>query len=208
MSATKIIKRGLPHFIAVLVFLAVSAIYFSAQLDGKVEKSHDIVSARANLQEIIKHKDATGERTLWTNALFGGMPTYQIDSAQPSNKVSLLEKTFRLGIPRPIGLFFSAMLVFYISLVLLKVNPWLSIVGALAFGFTTFNYVLYGAGHITKVRSIIYLAMIATGVILAFRKKILARRVNFCSWIWGQLVRQPRSDDLLFFPDIAYLWHT
>ena len=163
----------MPHLVAALVFLSASAVYFSAQLEGKVEKSHDIVSARANLQEINKYKLETGERTLWTNALFGGMPTYQIDSSQPSNKTSFLDKLFRLNIPRPIGLFFSAMLVFYISMVLLGVSPWLSIVGALAFGFTTFNYVLYGAGHITKVKSIIYLSMVAAGVILAFRKKYL-----------------------------------
>ena len=173
MSANKIIKNGIPHFIAVLIFLGASALYFSSQLEGKIEKSHDIVSARANLQEINKYKALTGERTQWTNALFGGMPTYQIDSSQPSNMTGYLEKAFRLNIPRPIGMFFSAMLVFYIALVLLGVNPWLGIVGALAFGFTTFNYVLYGAGHITKVRSIIYLSMVAAGVLLAFRKKYL-----------------------------------
>ena len=173
MSAKSIIKKGTPHFIAALIFLMASAVYFSAQLQGKVESSHDINSARANLQEIIKHREATGERTLWTNALFGGMPTYQIDSAQPTNLTRFVEKASQLFIPRPIGVFFSAMLVFYIMLILLGVNPWLSIVGALGFGFTTFNYVLYGAGHVTKIRAIIYLSLIAAGVLLAFRKKYL-----------------------------------
>ncbi|MEZ4935386.1 MAG: YfhO family protein [Saprospiraceae bacterium] len=173
MSAKSIIKKGTPHIIAAIIFLMANAVYFSAQLQGKVENAHDTVSARANLQEIINHREATGDRTLWTNALFGGMPTYQIDGAQPSNLIRLVDGAAQLFIPRPIGLFFAAMLVFYIMLVLLGVNPWLSIVGALGFGFTTFNYVLFGAGHITKIRAIIYLSLVAAGVILAFRKKYL-----------------------------------
>ncbi len=173
MSTTNIFQKSIPHAIAILIFLAANAFYFSAQLEGKVEKSHDIVSARANLQEILKHKEKTGEKTLWTNSLFGGMPTYQIDSAQPSNLTKHAYRASRFFIPRPIGMFFSAMLLFYIMLVLLGVNPWLSIVGAMAFGLTTNNYVLYGAGHITKVYSIIHLGLVTAGLLLAFRKKKL-----------------------------------
>ncbi len=173
MSTNTIIQKGTPHFIACIIFLLISGLYFTAQIQGKVEKSFDIVSARANLQEIRNFEDKTGERTLWTNSLFGGMPTYQIDSAQPNNLIKFVEKTSRLYVSRPIGMFFAAMLIFYIMLILLGVNPWLSIVGALAFGFTTNNFILYGAGHVTKVKAIIYLGLIAAGVILAFRKKYL-----------------------------------
>ncbi len=203
MSAKSILKKGTPHFIAALIFLMASAVYFSAQLQGKVESSHDINSARANLQEIIKYRDATGERTLWTNALFGGMPTYQIDSAQPSNLTRLVEQASRLFIPRPIGLFFSAMLVFYIMLILLGVNPWLSIVGALGFGFTTFNYVLFGAGHITKIRSIIYLSLIAAGVLLAFRKKYLLGGLVFAVGLGVNLYANHVQMTYYFFMTLA-----
>ncbi len=167
------IQKGTPHFIACIIFLLFSGMYFTAQIEGKVEKSFDIVSARANLQEIRNFEEKSGERTLWTNALFGGMPTYQIDSGQPSNLTKYVEKTSRLFISRPIGMFFAAMVIFYIMLVLLGVNPWLGIIGALAFGFTTNNFILYGAGHVTKVNAIIHLGLIAAGVILAFRKKYL-----------------------------------
>ena len=171
MSLNTIIQKGTPHFIACIIFLLVSGIYFTAQLQGKVEKSHDIVSARANHQEFKNFLKETGEHTLWTNALFGGMPMYQINSGQPTNLVKYAYGVSRLYIPRPIGMFFSAMLIFYIMLVLIGVNPWLSVVGALAFGLTTNNYVLYGAGHVTKVYSIIHLGLVTAGVLLAFRKK-------------------------------------
>ncbi len=173
MSINTITKKGTPHFIACLIFLLVSGIYFTAQIEGKVEKSHDIVSARANLQEIKKYEKETGVKPLWTNTLFGGMPTYQIDSAQPSNLTKYVEKASRLFISRPIGMFFAAMFIFYIMLVLLGVNSWLSLIGALAFGLTTNNFILYGAGHVTKVNAIIHLGLITAGVLLAFRKKYL-----------------------------------
>ncbi|MFT5764076.1 MAG: hypothetical protein ACI8X3_001504 [Saprospiraceae bacterium] len=173
MSTNKIVKAGMPHFIACLIFLAISSFYFSAQLEGKVEKSGDIVAARANLQEIIKHDKETGEKTLWTNSLFGGMPTYQIDSAQPTNMIKYVSKTSMFFIARPIGMFFAAMLIFYIMLVLLGVNSWLAIVGALAFGLTTNNYILYSAGHISKINAVLHFGLVTAGVLLAFRKKYL-----------------------------------
>jgi membrane protein YfhO len=173
MSKNTIIRNGIPHFIACLIFLAISAFYFSSQLEGKVEKAGDIISARANLQEIIKYEKETGTRTQWTNSLFSGMPAYQIDGSQPGNMTKYVEKISRLFIARPIGMFFSAMIVFYIMLVLLGVNPWLSIVGAIAFGLTTNNYVLYSAGHMSKIYAIIHLGLVTAGVLLAFRKKYL-----------------------------------
>ena len=171
MSSNTFLKKAIPHLIAALIFLAVSAIYFTAQLQGRVEKSHDIIGSRANLQEIKQVEAERGTRPLWTNSLFGGMPTYQIDSKQPQNMTKYVDKSANLFIPRPIGMFFASMLVFYIMLILIGVNPWVSILGALAFGLTTNNYVLYNAGHITKVKSIIYLGLVTAGLLLAFRKK-------------------------------------
>lgn len=171
MSTKTIVQKGLPYIVAIVLFLIFNAFYFSSQLEGKVEKSHDILSARANLQEIKKHKEKTGETTLWTNTVFGGMPTYQIDSRQPSNLTKHVYNASNLWIGRPIGLFFASMLIFYLMMVLVGVNPWLSILGALAFGLTTNNYVLYGAGHITKIYAVIHLGLVTAGIILALRQK-------------------------------------
>ena len=171
MSLNTILRKGIPHVIAILIFLAISAFYFSAQLEGKVESSFDIVSARANMQEMQKYEETTGENTLWTNALFGGMPTYQISSNQPSNLTRYAHRISGFFIPRPIGMFVAAMFIFYIMLVLLGVNPWLSIVGSIAFGLTTNNFVLFGAGHITKVYAVINLGLVTAGLLLTMRKK-------------------------------------
>ena len=181
MSANTIIKNGIPHIIAFFIFLLATAFYFTAQLNGKVEKSHDIVGARANLQEIEKYEAQSGERSMWTNTIFGGMPTYQIDGSQKSNMTKYMEKGSRLFIARPIGMFFAAMIGFYIMLVLLGVNPWLSIVGALAFGLSTNHYVLYSAGHISKIKAIFYFGLITAGVLMAFRKKYLIGGLVFAT---------------------------
>ncbi len=179
MSANTIIKKGIPHIIAFFVFLIVNSVYFTAQIEGKVEQSHDIVGARANLQEIENYEAESGVRTMWTNTIFGGMPTYQIDGSQKQNMTKWVEKGSRLFIARPIGMFFAAMMVFYIMLVLLGVNPWLSMIGALAFGLSTNHYVLYNAGHVSKIKSIFYFGLITAGVVLAFKKKYLLGGIVF-----------------------------
>jgi hypothetical protein len=85
----------------------------------------------------------------------------------------VIQKLARLGIPSPAGLFFVGMLSFFIMLVVLRVNPWLAIVGAIAFGLTTNNLVLYEAGHTSKLMAILYLPLVIAGMILAFRKQYL-----------------------------------
>lgn len=175
------IKNFAPHIVAIAIFLGLSMIYFSPQLEGKVDNSGDMTAARAIAQELLKYRDEMGRTPLWTNALFGGMPTYQLGAAQPNNLTQYLEKGSRFNIRHPIGMFFAGMLIFYIMLVLLGVNPWLSLIGAIAFGFTTNNYILYGAGHITKVRAIIHLGLVTAGILLAFRKKYLLGGLIFAT---------------------------
>jgi len=96
-------QRFLPHLAAAGIFLLVSIIYFLPQVQGKVVPAGDIVQFQGMSKEIRDFRETTGERTLWTNSIFGGMPTYQIDSAQPSNMLQYVEKASNLFIPRPIG---------------------------------------------------------------------------------------------------------
>jgi len=175
------IQRALPHLIAVLIFLAACAAYFSPQLQGKVPEQGDIIQYLGMSQELREYKQETGERTLWTNAMFGGMPTYQIKTVHEGNTLRALEKVGKLGISRPIGRFFLAMLGFYLLLVLLGVNRWLSIIGALAFGLTTNNLILFEAGHQTKLKAISYLPIVTAGMLLAFRKKYLLGGILFAA---------------------------
>lgn len=181
MTATAVIQKIRPHLFAVFAFLAISSIYFMPQFQGKVLQSGDIVSYLGMSKEIRDFRDKTGERSLWTNAMFGGMPTYQIDSSQPSNLTQYLEKLSQLFIDRPTGYAFSAMLIFYLLMVLLGVNPWLSAIGAVVFGLNTNSLILMEAGHMTKVRVIAFFGMTTAGMLLAFRKKYLLGAVLFAT---------------------------
>jgi hypothetical protein len=175
------LQKALPHIIAILVFLVVCAAYFSPQLQGKVPQQGDTIQYRGMAQEVKAYEAETGEKSLWTNAMFGGMPTYQIRTVNDGNSLTILEKASRLGFNEPIGRFFVAMLGFYILMVLLGVNQWLAIIGALAFGLTTNNLILFEAGHNTKVRSLSFLPIVTAGLLLAFRRRYLLGGILFAT---------------------------
>lgn len=174
-----LIQKALPHFVAAIVFLAACAAYFSPQLQGKVPQQGDIIQYRGMAQESNNFYERTGERTLWTNSMFGGMPTYQINTVSAGNNLKVLDRLGNLFIKPPIGRFFAAMLSFYIFMVVLGANQWLAVIGALAFGFTANNFILYEAGHETKVKAIAYLPLVAAGMMLAFRRRYLAGGILF-----------------------------
>jgi len=167
------IKNIVPHLVALATFVVLSIAFFSPQLQGKVLRQSDMVQNRAMSNEHRSYHRELGEPILWTNAMFGGMPTYQITTNRQGNLLKYAEKVLRLGFDRPIGLFLMGMICFYILMMSLKVNPWIALAGSIAFGFTTNNFVLFEAGHITKIQSVAFIPLIAAGVINAFRGKHL-----------------------------------
>lgn len=166
-------NKLLPYISGVLLFLAISISYFYPQFQGQVMPKGDLTQWRGMVQEMKNYEEETGKDVLWTNSMFGGMPTYQIDSIRKGNGLTWVEKIFRLGIPSPAGHFFLAMLSFFVMLVVLRVNPWLAIVGAVGFGLTTNSLTIYEAGHISKFMALLYLPLVVAGMILAFRKQYL-----------------------------------
>ncbi len=166
-------QKIIPHAAALGIFLLLACIYFFPQLKGMQVSQSDINQWRGMAQESREYRDKTGEETLWTNGAFGGMPTYLINTIAAGNNLRHFDKIFRLGFTRPIGRFLTAMIGFYLLMVLLGTNTWLSIAGAIAFGFMTNNLVLFEAGHASKLRVISFLPLITAGILLAFRKKYL-----------------------------------
>ena len=126
-----------------------------------------------------------GQEPLWTNSMFSGMPAYQVSVIHQDNWTYHLDNAMKLGLPRPVAILFWTMLGFYIFALCLKINPWLSIVGAVAFGFSTINILYIGAGHMSKVNAISYIAPAVGGFILAFRGKALLGGAIFA----GKVVR-------------------
>lgn len=170
-----------PHLMAMGIFLLVMAVYFHPQFDGKVVEQGDIIQGMGMAQESNDYYKRTGKHTLWTNAMFGGMPTYQISAPQNSNLIrKYIEPVMQLFIKAPISWFFVAALCFYVLMMVMGVHHWLAIAGSLAFSLTTNGLLLYAAGHTSKFRAISYLPLVIAGVYLLLQKrKWLAGAVCF-----------------------------
>ena len=163
----------LPHIVAIIVFLVISFSYFSPILEGKVMKQSDIMNYEGASKEITDYRDATGEEALWTNSMFSGMPAYLISIVYPVNAINYIHKIINLNFNKPANYIFVCLLGFYISLLVFRVNPWLSIAGSIAFAFSSYIFIIIGAGHLTKAQAIGYMSPIIAGTYLAFNRKML-----------------------------------
>ncbi|MBL7892612.1 MAG: YfhO family protein [Bacteroidia bacterium] len=166
-------KNFLPHIIAIAVFILLACVYFKPVFDGKKIKQGDIVNYTGMSKEIADFRKQYNEEPLWTNSMFGGMPAFQISVLHPSNLIQYADKIFKLGLPHPVNLVFLYMLGFYLLLLVLRVDPWLGILGAIAFAFSSYFFIIIEAGHNSKAHAIAYMAPTVAGAILAFRGRYL-----------------------------------
>ncbi len=173
------LKSMLVHVAALLIFAVVSAAYFAPQFSGKKINQSDTILFLGMAQEINDHHEKTGEWTQWTNSGFGGMPSYQIKSVVPMNLMTKIRSALSLWFPRPAGMFIFGALCFYLMALVLGVNPWLGIIGGLAFSFTTNNVVLFEAGHNTKILTIMSSPLVIAGVLQAYKGKFLSGALVF-----------------------------
>jgi hypothetical protein len=165
------LKKLLPHIIAVVSFLVVALLYCKPTLDGKVNNQHDVLQYEGSSKDIADYVKKHGEAPLWTNNMFSGMPTYQI--WMPSNNFlpHLVNNIFTLGLPQPIQFFFLACVMFYFLSQVLRINPYIGILGAFSFAFATYNPVIISAGHVTKMWCISYMPALLASVILIYRRQ-------------------------------------
>ena len=162
-----------PHLVAVLLFTVISFIYFKPVLENKQLLGHDSESWMCMAKEMVDFNKANSEGTLWTNSMFGGMPTYQISMQQPYNLVKYVEQLIMLY-PTTVYNLMLYFIGFYILLLAFRVKPWLAIVGSMAFAFASYNFIIIVAGHNSKAITIAYMAPIIGGVFMAFRDKKIA----------------------------------
>ena len=171
------IKKILPDLIAIALFAVLSfAYFFPADIEGRILFQHDSSAGVGAGQEAIEYYEETGERTRWTNSLFGGMPTYQIspsyDTTQPLNWV---ERAYRLFLPEYVQLTFILMLGFYILMRAFGLSVWLSTLGGIVWAFSSYFFILISAGHIWKFITLAYIPPTIAGMVLVYRGK----------WLWG-----------------------
>ena len=168
-------KAILPYAVAIVVFIAVAVIYCSPLLEGKVLQAGDVNNWKGAAQEAREYKQQTGETSWWTNSMFGGMPTYQITGNLPSSTVRThIEHISHFGFfedLNPIGIIAAYFFGFFLMLLCFGVNPWLSLVGGLAMGLSSYFFLIIPAGHITKAVGLGFLAPMIGGFYAIFRKR-------------------------------------
>ena len=168
-----VLTKFTPHIAAFLLFVVISFMYFSPVLEGKQLLGHDTESWMCMAKETLDYNATHNDVTLWTNSMFGGMPTYQISMTQPYNLIKYVEDLIHI-FPNTVYNLMLYLIGFYILLLAFKVNPWLAIVGAIAFSFASYNFIIILAGHNSKAITIAYMAPLIGSVFMAFsRKRVL-----------------------------------
>ena len=166
------IYKFLPHLIVLVLFVIIALAYFSPVLQGKKIFQSDIVQYTGMAKQQNDFRKSTGEETYWTNAAFGGMPTYQLGAKYPHNYIKKLDLTLRF-LPRPADYLFLYFIGMYILFLVLKLDYKLAFVGALAFGFSTYLIIILGVGHNAKAHAIGYMPLVLSGILLALNGSYL-----------------------------------
>jgi hypothetical protein len=171
-------KNILSIVAAIFAFAVITLVYFNPVLQGKRIKQHDIEMHLGMSKEIADFREATGEQTLWTDAPFGGMPAWNISVIPKGNLTNPIYQALRIGLPQSLGSVFICMLGFFILLLVLDCGFWISFIGAIAYGFTSYLFIVIGAGHNAKAMAMAYMAPVIAGVLLTYKGK----------YLWGWLL--------------------
>lgn len=159
----------LPHLVAIFVFIALTVFFFQPVFfEDKQLIQGDITQWRGSAQELIEHRNATGEEGLWTNSIFSGMPAYFISVAWDSPLILAADRVFGLGMPRLVSFFTTGLLCAYMMLLCFRVRPYLAIMGAVAIAFSSYHVIGLTAGHNARVHTVAYMPLVIGAVHLCF----------------------------------------
>lgn len=172
MTFTEKIRPGLPHIVAIILFIIISFSYFFPVLEGKTLKANDSMVSTINSKEIRDYREKYKQEPLWTNSIFSGMPAYLISVKFPGNLLKHLDTALRV-FKMPVSVLFLSMAGFYLMLLLFGVNPWLSVAGAIAYGLSSFFFQILAAGHNTQAIALAYMAPTIGGIYYAYRKDMI-----------------------------------
>ena len=169
-------KRLIPDMVAVVVFAVISFVYFCpAVTEGRILSQHDSVAGIGAGQESKEYLERTGERTRWTNSIFGGMPTYQMaPSYDSTDLLKGIENLYHLYLPTYVWYVFVMLLGFYILLRAFDFRAWMAALGAIIWAFSSYFFIIIAAGHIWKFITLAYIPPTIAGMVLCYRGKCLA----------------------------------
>ena len=165
-------KTNWKHFAAIAIMFIVTMVYFKLQFEGYGLKQHDIEQFGGASHEIQDFRERTGEETLWTNSMFGGMPSVQISLLYQGNYFKEIIVGFNNLFAAPAGIVLLYMIGFYILMMCLSINPWVGLLGALAFGFSRYDIIIILAGHNTKALAVAFMAPVVGAFIMAYQRNI------------------------------------
>ncbi|MFP5080586.1 YfhO family protein [Pedobacter sp. JCM 36344] len=157
------------HLLIISIFIALCFLYFSPAIQGKVLYQSDIMEAKAQSREIMEVKAATGHGPLWTNSMYGGMPAFQIWAKYPGNMLTYVIGFIKTVFPDPIDTILSFLLGSYFLLNVLKMKPWIAAAGAVAFSFSSYNFIYILAGHSNHAMAMAVFAPILGSILLTLR---------------------------------------
>ncbi|HNE45428.1 MAG TPA: hypothetical protein PKO19_10780 [Chitinophagales bacterium] len=166
-------KKLLTYLAVFVFFLAFSALYFYPLLQGKILFQSDIMNFVGVSKEAVDHYDTTGDAALWTNSMFGGMPTYQVSLPENGNIFERINIYLGAFLPRPANYMFIALVTFFLLMRSFRVNTWLSISGALCYALGTYLITFMEAGHNTKVNALALMPLVFTGLQYLWQRKWL-----------------------------------
>lgn len=162
-------KDILPHLVAIAVFIALTVFFFQPVFfEGKVLSQSDILQWEGGAHEVMDYRDQTGEEGLWTNSMFGGMPAYLVNVEWGNQLIKGLHAVISFGLPHPVRIIFVCMISFYIMLLCFKVRPYLAIMGAIAFAFSSYQIIGIDAGHNARISAISFMPMVIGAIHLCF----------------------------------------
>ena len=175
-----LLKKCLPDLLAVLLFAVLAfAYFFPADIEGRILYRHDASAGRGAGQEGIEYLQKTGERSRWTNALFGGMPTYQMaPSYGTTDRTTTVVNAYHQWLQVYVWMVLAYLLGFYILLRAFDFRQHLAVLGSIIWAFSTYFLIIIAAGHIWKVWALAYLPPLIAGLVLAYRGK----------YLWGLLL--------------------
>ena len=168
-------RRALPHLCAIFVFVVVAVVYCRPAYDNKVLEQEDVVQWEGMAHNSFEYKETHGHFPLWSNGMFSGMPAFQI--AMDSGSVSIPGLFYGLltfYLKKPANFFFLACICFYFLTIVLRVKPYIGIIGGLAYAYSTYNAIIVAVGHDTKMQSIALIPGVIGALILVFEKKYWA----------------------------------
>lgn len=165
-------SRFAPWVIAIVLFFGVSYLFYAPQFEGKSLSQGDIAQYAGMSKDIKEHREATGEDPQWTGNMFSGMPAYLIDVEYPQQVVKRGVSAIVSVIDSPMNMTFMAMLMMMVAVVLMGINPWIGIIAGLAYGLSTYFFLIIDAGHITKMWALVYAPPLVGAVWYSLRRNI------------------------------------